>query len=536
MVVVAGGEEGGVEAGGATVGGQVQAQRVAVEGERAIEVGDLQVHVADADGGVDGFALHGRQCPVARGARHRWNHVTGENRRLRAPDRTRARARRPRGRPGGGPRRRRARGRAGDRQVAAARVGRRRRRRWHGAGGARVGVRGRPAVRAVGSTRWARSRSAAATATGRTARCGTLLEELAAARPLVVCLDDVHWADPASREALARSSPAAGGRRAARARRTRAGPAVAAAGAVRGAPARAAERGRGARAGRRGGRRRLRRQRRQPVLPRAARAAGGRRRGARGDGLCRRRSRPRWRRSSAGSERTRGGCSTRRRWSATRSTLDLAAEVAELDGAATARARSTSCSPRRSSGTGGAPRRFAFRHPVVRHAVYEAAPGGWRLGAHARAAAALERRGAGPVERAHHVEQAAGAGRRGGDRAAERGGATSCSRPRPATARATTPPPCGSMPAGAAAARALQLRLADAQAAAGDAAGARDDAARRAAHGRARGAARAHRRGRQRGVVARPARPTRGGGCRSRSASCPPSRRPTASGCGSRSR
>ena len=55
----------------------------------------------------------------------------------------------------------------------------------------------------------------------------------------------------------------------------------------------------------------------------------------------------------------------------------------------------------------GAPRRFAFRHPVVRHAVYEATPPGWRLGAHARAAHALERQGAGPVERAHHVEHAA---------------------------------------------------------------------------------------------------------------------------------
>ena len=30
-----------------------------------------------------------------------------------------------------------------------------------------------------------------------------LLERLAAARPLVLCLDDVHWADPASAEALA---------------------------------------------------------------------------------------------------------------------------------------------------------------------------------------------------------------------------------------------------------------------------------------------------------------------------------------------
>ena len=43
----------------------------------------------------------------------------------------------------------------------------------------------------------------------------------------------------------------------------------------------------------------------------------------------------------------------------------------------------------------GAPRRFTFRHPVVRHAVYVGAPAGWRLGAHARAADALERRGAG---------------------------------------------------------------------------------------------------------------------------------------------
>ena len=55
----------------------------------------------------------------------------------------------------------------------------------------------------------------------------------------------------------------------------------------------------------------------------------------------------------------------------------------------------------------GAPRRFAFRHPVVRHAVYVAAGGGWRLGAHARAAAELERRGAGAVTLAHHVEHAA---------------------------------------------------------------------------------------------------------------------------------
>ena len=52
------------------------------------------------------------------------------------------------------------------------------------------------------------------------------------------------------------------------------------------------------------------------------------------------------------------------------------------------------------------PRRFRFRHPLVRRAVYESAPGGWRLGAHERCADALAARGVGPAERAHHVERA----------------------------------------------------------------------------------------------------------------------------------
>jgi ATP/maltotriose-dependent transcriptional regulator MalT len=60
------------------------------------------------------------------------------------------------------------------------------------------------------------------------------------------------------------------------------------------------------------------------------------------------------------------------------------------------------------------PRRFRFRHPLVRRAVYEAAPGGWRLRAHERAAEALATRGASPAERAHHVEASA----RRGDTAA----------------------------------------------------------------------------------------------------------------------
>ncbi len=61
-------------------------------------------------------------------------------------------------------------------------------------------------------------------------------------------------------------------------------------------------------------------------------------------------------------------------------------------------------------------------------------------------------------------------------------------------------------------------------------------AARRAAHRGAGGPPRADRRRRQRGVVDRAYRRGAGGGCTSRSAPCPRSRRPTASGCASRSR
>jgi ATP/maltotriose-dependent transcriptional regulator MalT len=53
------------------------------------------------------------------------------------------------------------------------------------------------------------------------------------------------------------------------------------------------------------------------------------------------------------------------------------------------------------------PRRFRFRHPIVRRAVYESTAGGWRVGAHERCAEALVARGATAAGRAHHVERSA---------------------------------------------------------------------------------------------------------------------------------
>jgi ATP/maltotriose-dependent transcriptional regulator MalT len=53
------------------------------------------------------------------------------------------------------------------------------------------------------------------------------------------------------------------------------------------------------------------------------------------------------------------------------------------------------------------PRRFRFRHPLVRRAVYEATAAGWRLGAHERSAEALAARGGTASARAHHVERSA---------------------------------------------------------------------------------------------------------------------------------
>lgn len=61
-------------------------------------------------------------------------------------------------------------------------------------------------------------------------------------------------------------------------------------------------------------------------------------------------------------------------------------------------------------------RLFGFRHPIVRRAVYDSIPPGRRLAAHGRTANALGRLGARPAARAHHVALSA---RRGDDAAVD---------------------------------------------------------------------------------------------------------------------
>ena len=56
---------------------------------------------------------------------------------------------------------------------------------------------------------------------------------------------------------------------------------------------------------------------------------------------------------------------------------------------------------------GNAARRLRFRHPIVCRAVYESGGPAWRIGAHARAALALSSQGAAPTVCAPHVERSA---------------------------------------------------------------------------------------------------------------------------------
>ena len=338
------------------------------------------------------------------------------------------------------------------------------------------------------------------------ASCGCDSSGSRPTRPVVVCLDDVHWADPGSIEALAAlvHRPPAGPALLALASRSGQAPAVlvralAAAGPVRLSPgpldeaeARAlvGEAAAAVYADSGGNPFYLE----QLARGRAAAATTG------GDG-----SAPPAVAAVLAAEIAALPDEARRLIDAAAVAGDpfevgIAAEVAALDEAAALDALDVLLAQALVR-PGGAPRRFAFRHPVVRHAVYEAVPAGRRIGAHGRAADALARRGAGPVQRAHHVEQAAGPGDAEAIALLDAAAAELRSLA-PGTAAHLLSAVLRLLPHGRPRTR-FEMRLADAQAAAGDAAGSRDTLLEALRTRRAGGSVAPHRRRGERGVVDR---------------------------------
>ena len=248
-----------------------------------------------------------------------------------------------------------------------------------------------------------------------------LLAGLAARTPVVLILDDIHWADEASLELivhlLRRPAPARiltalafregqlppVGARGARGGHAREQPRRAAADAVVRRRGGRADGRPGAGARPRGG---VPPERRQPVLPAGAgpRVAARPRRPA-----CRLRCPPRSGRRSTAWATSRGGWRGERRSRAIRRS---SISPPPPRGSARSRRSPHSRSWWRATCCGATtvPRRYAFRHPIVRRAVYEAAGEAWRLGAHARAAAALAERPSALAARAHHVEHSARVG------------------------------------------------------------------------------------------------------------------------------
>ena len=251
-----------------------------------------------------------------------------------------------------------------------------------------------------------------------------LLQRLAMGHPVVLMLDDVHWADDASLELIAhllrRPPPApvlialafragqvpnsllaaldqAG--RDGLVSEIGLGPlSEAEADALLGTPALPAD---------------LPPERRQPVLPRGAGAGARAGRGRAGRRRERVACRPPWpprsaRRSPACRSR-RGGSAGAPRWRASRSTSTWRAPPPGMDERETLAAIDQLLAAN-IAGPTDVPRRYRFRHPLVRRAVYDGAGEAWRLEAHARAAAALADRPGALAARAHHVERSAKVG------------------------------------------------------------------------------------------------------------------------------
>ena len=286
-----------------------------------------------------------------------------------------------------------------------------------------------------------------------------LLESLAAENPLVLALDDLHWSDSASidlvsrivhhgivhpsllvlalRPGQAETRPA---QRAVGGRAPRAGGLAGAAAAHQRRVRRAAEGRRQPRAAPAD----LQRERWQPALPRAARGhpedarpgrrdAGAGRPGARSARSIRAEAealsddRPHAAARAPPSPATRS----------TRRSPPRPPTVAPADALCRARRarRQRPDPPRRTLR-----RRFRFRHPIVRHAVYQSTGAGWRLGSHGRVAAALAARG-NPAPRARRTSSA-----RPSRATRRRSALLTAGRPRDAAATRRSAPRAGSRP------------------------------------------------------------------------------------------
>ena len=290
-----------------------------------------------------------------------------------------------------------------------------------------------------------------------------LLEQLAAAAPVVILLDDLQWADDSSLELVAhllRRPPRAQLLLAAAYRAGGLAPSVLAAFEAAGRDRRVVDVALAP----------LTADEADALLgdlvparvrPELYRLSGGnpfylagaraRRRAARGlrRRAGRRRQRPgaRGRRARAGDRRAlRPGARPAARRGGGRRPGGARRSPRRPAGSPTPARRSTSCVASRLVAAAALPRRYRFRHPIVRAAAYESAGAGWRLGAHARAAAALAAAGGSPRRARAPPRALCRAGRRRRRSACSRRPATRRRPARPRRRRAGTRRRCACSP------------------------------------------------------------------------------------------